>query len=375
MKRLKDKINPEKLILGGLKTLSSINLNFYSRLKSDSKRRTDITFIGEKKIQNVKSQLFEYSEHDCIVTEQINSFEKLKDENGKVFWLNFHGIHDVNLFQRLASEIKLDRLTLRQLVDTTQRPKVEEFDTYIFFNVKSILKDKILGLKVEQLSFVLSDHYILSFQEEEGDHFDSLRSKLLENMGVVRKRGCDYLLAQLLDAILDNYFETIDSINQEIAMLEKSTISNPSQDTLLSIEKVKKSTEIIKKSLLPFKEALVRILNDKTSYIKKGNKKYYRDLKNSCLNAIEEIDASNKSLESLTNIYFSSLSHKMNEIMRVLTTVATIFIPLTFIAGIYGMNFDYMPELKYKNGYFIIWGIMLSILVGMLVYFKRRKWL
>lgn len=373
---LREKINPEKLLKDSFKTLTSFNLNFYSRLKSDSKRRAEITFIGEKKIQEVKTQLFEYNEDQCQLSEQLTSFESLKlSEAKKVYWLNFHGIHEVGLFEQLAEVLSLDRLTIRQLVDTTQRPKVEEYDNYILFSVKSILKDEAGRLKVEQLSFILGEHYIISFQEEKGDHFDNIRSKLKDNLGRIRKRKSDYLLTQLLDAILDNYFETIDSINQEITVLERITLSNPKQDTLLDIEKAKKSTQIIKKSLLPFKEALIKILNNKTSFIKKGNKKYFMDLKNSCLNAIEEVDASNKSLESLANIYFSSLSHKMNETMRVLTTVSMIFIPLTFIAGIYGMNFDYMPELKYRYGYFIIWGIMLVTLGGMIFYFRKRKWL
>jgi magnesium transporter len=196
-----------------------------------------------------------------------------------------------------------------------------------------------------------------------------------DNLGLVRKRECDFLLFQLLDAILDNYFETLESINHEIAFIERQTLTNPKQSTLLLIEKNKKDVSKIKKSLAPFKEALTNILQDRTHFLNKGNRKYFRDLTNSCSNAIEEANATYSALESLTNIYFSSLSQKMNETMKVLTTVATIFIPLTFIAGVYGMNFENMPELKWEYGYFGVWGIMIVVLIGMIYYFKKKKWL
>ena len=261
------------------------------------------------------------------------------------------------------------------MIDTTQRPKVEDYEDYIFFSVKSILRTEDQQLNIEQLSFVLGKNYIVSFQEEVGDHFDHIRDKMRAGLGHVRRRECDFLLFQLLDAILDNFFETIDSVNQEVTLLEKETLTNPRQSTLLLIEKNKKDVDKIKKALSPFKEALTNILKDRTHYITKRNRKYFRDLKNSCAHAIEEANATYSALESLTNIYFSSLSQKMNETMKVLTTVATIFIPLTFIVGVYGMNFEYMPELSWKYGYFGIWAIMIGVLFGMIVYFKRKKWL
>jgi magnesium transporter len=281
----------------------------------------------------------------------------------------------VDLIEKISNKLELERLTIRQIVDTTQRPKVEDYDHYIYFGVKSVLRGENHQLHIEQLSFVLGKNYVASFQEEHGDHFDHIRNKMREDLGQIRKRECDFLLFQLLDAILDNYFETLDHVNHEVRLIEKETISNPRQSTLLLIEKSKKDVDKIKKSLSPFKDALVNIMEDRTHYITKRNRKYFRDLKNSCMNAIEEASSTQAALESLTNIYFSSLSHKMNETMKVLTTVATIFIPLTFIAGIYGMNFDYMPELRWHYGYFGVWGLMVVIVIGMIVYFKTRKWL
>jgi magnesium transporter len=369
-------MKPEKILLHGLRFLAGINFKLYSELKSEAKAKTEITFIGEKKVEEVRSQLFIYNADNLKEIEQLKHFDEFEKNNdgSHVLWLNFHGLHDTDLFEVFGKCISIDRFTLRQVVDTTQRPKVEEYDNYLFFSIKSILV-KEGQLYLEQLSFLLGNSYLISFQEEKGDHFGHIRKKVRENLGIIRRKGSDYLLTQLLDAILDNYFETLDSIKSNITLLGEATLSNPKQTILLGIEDAKKSTELIKKSLRPFKEALANILNDRTTFIKKTDKKYFRDLKNSCSSALEEVDSMQKTLEGLSNIYFSSLSQKMNEIMRVLTTVATIFIPLTFIVGIYGMNFEYMPELQLRYGYFGVMSFMFAVLISMLLYFKKKGWL
>lgn len=371
---------PDKMLMAGLRTLGSIGdnitFNLYSRLKSEAKGKAQTVFIGKKKLENVAYQLFEYNPDDFVEIDQPEDFSFFKSlHHEKSYWLNFHGLHEVELYEKLSTEIGLDRLTVRQMLDTTQRPKVEEYEHYLFFSVKSILRTDDEQLNIEQISFILAGNYIISLQEEEGDHFDHIRSKIRERLGMIRHKKCDFLLVQLLDAVLDNYFETLDSINLIVSEIERETLKNPTQATLLKLEKYKKDTQLMKKSLMPFKEALTNILNGRTNFIRKENEKYFHDLLNSCQNAMDEIESTTKNLEGLTNIYFSSLSQKMNETMKVLTTVATIFIPLTFIAGIYGMNFEYMPELTYHYGYFMVWGVMLAVMIVMLVYFKRKKWL
>ncbi len=375
--------NPDEVLMKSLRSLTEItgsitgiSFNSYSKLKSEAKGKSEYTFIGEKKVEEVNLQLFTYNENDCLETQEKTDFKLVdKSNQSNNYWLNLHGIHDVPLVEAIADTLNLENLTVRQVIDTTQRPKMEDYDDYIFFSIKSILKDENDRLDIEQLSFVLGKNYLVSFQEKVGDHFNFIRQRMRDNFGLVRKRECDFLLFQLLDAILDNYFETLESINHEIAFIERQTLTNPKQSTLLLIEKNKKDVSKIKKSLAPFKEALTNILQDRTHFLNKGNRKYFRDLTNSCSNAIEEANATYSALESLTNIYFSSLSQKMNETMKVLTTVATIFIPLTFIAGVYGMNFENMPELKWQYGYFGVWGIMILVLIGMIYYFKKKKWL
>ncbi|MEP5610759.1 MAG: magnesium/cobalt transporter CorA [Cyclobacteriaceae bacterium] len=368
-------IRPDKILLSGIKSLTDFSLNLLE-IKTEAKGRGEIAFVGEKKIDEVQTQLYEYDFDEVTTKEKLKDFEFFDDlKDKKTYWLNFHGLHEVEIIEQLAKTLSLDRMTVRQTLDTTLRPKVEEYDHYLFFSIKSILKNDKGQLDVEHLSFVLGKNYVISFQEKMGDHFDHLRNKILEKLGLLRKKGSDFLLYQLLDAILDNYFETIESINDEIQAIEKIVLTNPTQDSLVKLEQLKQMAELVKKSLNPFKEALRVLQNRKTVFIGEGNSKYFHDLTNSCLSAIEEIESTAKSLEGLTNIYFSSLSQKMNETMKVLTTVATIFIPLTFIAGVYGMNFENMPELGYKYGYFITWGVMGLVFIGMVIYFKRKKWL
>jgi magnesium transporter len=371
-----DALHPEQLLKTGIKTLSHLGIKSYSQQKTRAKEKSQITFIGEKKLENTRTQLYVFNEKEYKLYDEFRDFKNLSGLlDQKVGWLNVHGLHDVVLLTKLAEEFPLDRLTLRQLVDTTQRPKVEELEEYLFFSVKSILHLENQPLKIEQISFILSPKMVISFQEEVEDHFGHIRDKIMEGIGYVRKKEGEYLLVQLLDAILDNYFETIDMLNSEVSTLEQVILKSPTQQTLLDLEKARNETQVIKKSLTPLMEALSNILNDKVRFIADHNLKYFRDLRNSSANALEEIDATAKSLEGLTNIYFSSISHKMNETMKILTTVATIFIPLTFIVGIYGMNFQYMPELQMKYGYYAVWVAMIATAAAMLYYFKKRGWL
>lgn len=372
------KNTPDKLIIKGFQTLSSLAPKGYSKKKAEAKGKAKLTYIGEENPDAVQNQLFVFNNTDYSESKELASFDDLKAiPADKVGWLNFHGIHDIPLLESLGKVLALDRLSIRQLIDTTLRPKVEDYEHYLFFSVKSILENEKDegGLNVEQISFVLTQNLVVSFQEKVADHFDHIRAKIKDNMGLIRKKESEYLLVQLLDAILDNYFETIEAVNQRLVWIEQEVLSEPKNKNLLELEKERREIQIIKKSLFPFSEALTNILNGKTKFVADHNLKYFRDLQNNAANALEEVESSNKSIESLTNIYFSSLSQKMNETMKVLTTVATIFIPLTFLAGIYGMNFEYMPELGYRYSYFILLAIMGVTVGAMIYYFKKKNWL
>lgn len=364
------------MILSGLRSLGKVGTRFYSAQKQEAKANAALTYIGEEKVGPVESQLIAFNEKNHEVTTKLQEFDFLKSPaDGVNHWLNFHGIHDVPLIERAGDAASLERLTLRQILDSTQRPKVEQYDHYLFLSVKSITKSDSGILDVEQISFALGKQSIITFQEKVGDHFDDIREKMEKDIGFIRKRGCDYLLSQLLDAVLDNFFETFDKMNEEISDLEKEIYANPTKASLIALEVQKGAAQLIKKSLNPLREALQSLMNNQSKLIREENFMFYKDLSSSTITAIEEAESLLRSLEGLSNIYFASLSQNMNEVMKVLTTVATIFIPLTFIAGIYGMNFDYIPELKYRYGYFTIWGVMVVVTIGMIIYFRRKKWI
>ena len=326
-------------------------------------------------MDTVLSQLYTYNDSTVTNKDAIEDFSFFSQPSpGHSYWLNLHGIHDVELIEKIGATAGFDRLTIRQLLDTTQRSKAEHYLNYLFLNVKSILKGSDGSLLSEQISFVLGPHYIVSFQEEVGDHFEGVRNRLRQGLGLVRHRKADYLLALLLDAILDNYFESMEQINKEIVSLEQEVFMDPSKESLIRLEAQKGTAQIIKRSLRSFNEVASNISNQPSVLFEKENIRYFKALENSTTAAIDEIDTTLKNMDGLTNIYFASLSQKMNEIMKMLTTVATIFIPLTFLAGIYGMNFDYMPELKYRYGYFMVWGTMVLIVLVMVIFFRRKKW-
>ena len=370
-----DVIRPDKLLREGLKTLTNLSHNLYSSQKNHSKATGELTFVGSKKMEEVQTQLYSYNEA-TIELEKEAKHEFLRTPAPHMnYWLNFHGIHEVKPIQEIGDLLNLDRLTVRQILDTTIRSKVEKYDDYLFLSIKSILKRDSGALDVEQVSFLLGPHFVISFQEEVGDYFENIRNKLENGLGYLRKRKSDYLLSLLMDAILDNYFETIDQLNSEITVIEEQILRDPGKSTQLILENKTKSSQIIKKALVPIKEALLSIVATESALINEANMKYFRDVAHSATSAMEEIESTLKTLESLTNIYFASLSQKMNETMKVLTTVATIFIPLTFIAGIYGMNFENMPELRHPSGYFITLGVMGGVALGMLILFKIKKWM
>lgn len=371
----KDLVRPDKILLKGLSTVTGLGQVLYSGLKMEAKAKAELTFIGVKKLEAVQNQFYTYGIKGSSLEIDVSNYEALKAKGKERKWLNFHGIHDVDRVSDVGDALGLDRLTVRRIVDTTQRPKAEIYDDHLFFSVKSMNRTGDGLLSVEHLSFVLGEKYVISFQEVVGDYFDGIRNKIEEGVGLIRKKSADYLLVQLLDAILDNYFTTIEQINAELVSIESQIINDPDKSQLIFLEDRKKATQVLKTGLGPMREALQTILNGSNGLIKRINVRFLKDLITTVTAAMEEVESTSKTLEGLTNIYFATQSQKMNETMKVLTTVATIFIPLTFIAGIYGMNFEYMPELSYPYGYYYACGFMGIVALGMIGFFKWKKWL
>lgn len=294
-----------------------------------------------------------------------------------VHWLNFHRITEKELIEKFWEKQDFHKLTFDDIYTEQHRPKLEEFDEYLFFSIQSALPtdSRTSFLKQEQLSFILGNNYLISFQERSSDHFPEVRERLVEKIGKIRERNADFLLFRMLDAIVDNYFEVIDEISENIRILEFTVVKHSKHETLKEVELQKRKLIELRKIVVPLKDIAVQLEKIKSDFIEEDNKRYFSDLKDNCLSILDDIDSNKQVLEGLTNLYYAAQGQRMNEIMKVLTIVSTIFIPLTFIVGVYGMNFKYMPELQMKNGYFMVWGLMIVIALLLALFFIRKGWL
>lgn len=327
-------------------------------------------------------QLYKYDRDFFLVTKNTAEFfakafiRSELDEN-QVAWLNYHSILEVDYISTLCANLGVDKLLVEDIYTEKQRPKVEEYQEYVFFSVRSVLpqNDDSRQLRQEQISFILGEHYLISFQQKKSDHFTEVRERIEMNKGRIRSKGPDFLLFRMLEAIVDNYYEVLEDINQSTAKLEKRVMRNAQSETLKMIEHDKKKLAELRKLALPMKDITNQIQKSQNSFFSIENKYYFDDLRDYCLGVLEEIDINKQVLDGLTNLYYAVQGQKMNEIMKLLTVVSAIFIPLTFIVGLYGMNFENIPELKMKNGYFIALGVMFLIAILLIFYFKKRGWL
>lgn len=344
----------------------------FKKIKRKDIRPGEFVYTGKVIDDEVKLQLFSYDSDDFIEIDDYNYQSKFYDNN-QINWLNLHGIHNVELIKQIAEDIGINNLNLQDLLNTNERPKLDENENYIFITVKSLISNG--KVEYEQISFVLGKNFLISFQEKPADLFEHIRLRIRENLGIIRKRKADYLLFMLLDAIVDNYFTVMDKLVSDITKLEEVVLNNPKNNLLIEIEELKREINFIKNKIQPLKDAVHRLNNFSEDFIDAANKAYFSDLRDSILNLMDYIDYSKNSLDGITNIYLSSLSNNLNITMKILTVISTIFIPLTFIAGIYGMNFEYMPELKEPEAYPIVLILMFLISVVMVIYFKRKKFL
>lgn len=336
-----------------------------------------LVHIGIKKTDTSKISIIDYSAKDYneIVCNSTNECLPFKISE-TISWINIDGLHNTKIIEEIGHQFELHPLLLEDILNTRHRPKMEEYDNYIFVTLKMLgLSNNGNTIISEQVSIVLGDNWVISFQEQQGDIFDGLRQRLRDNKGSIRKLGADYLVYRLIDTIVDNYFFITEQLSESIEDLEELVLKSPEKESLLQIQKLKRKIINLRKSILPLREAVSRLQKDNTSLIKDSTIMYLRDVYEHIIQANESLDSQRDMLASIMDLYQSGVSNKMNQIMKVLTIIATIFIPLTFIAGIYGMNFDNMPELHWKYGYFGVWGIMFVILLIMLFYFKRKRWL
>ena len=336
-----------------------------------------LVHIGERKTEKIKITIMDYDETQFQVgeTETLEECYPFKDRP-TIIWINIDGIHEIETLEKLGDCFGLHPLTLEDILNTDQRPKIEDYGEYIFIVLKMLYPDNNTGeILAEQVSLVLGKNFVISFQEREGDIFNSVRERIRSGKGRIRKMGADYLVYSLLDSIVDNYFIILEKLGERIELLEEKLITNPVPETINLIHKLKREMIFLRRSVWPLREVIGSIERGESSLIKGSTNIYLRDVYDHIIQVIDTIETFRDILSGMLDIYLSSVSNRLNAVMKVLTIIATIFMPLTFIAGIYGMNFKYMPELDWRFGYPVILLAMVSIGVLMLVSFRKKKWL
>jgi magnesium transporter len=307
-----------------------------------------------------------------------NVFDPTADSN-KIHWLNYHSLHNKEAIQQLCTRFNIDH-TLQELLFTrSTRVRIEEYTDFVYFSIVSALPSVQLnvyhGLYKEQLSFVLGENFLISFQEKSSDHFPSVRTRITQKRGRVRFKKAGYLLYLMMDAILDNYSEVVEASTNRIQVLDGLIQKTPKNELLKEVELEKRKLIELRKIVSPMRELMQQLERLDARYIEADDVKYFNGLKDTCSSLIDEIDAHKQMLEGISNLFFAVQNQRLSETMKLLTVISAIFIPLTFIVGVYGMNFDIMPELRWKYGYFIIWGIMIVLTVVLIVVFWKRGWL
>ena len=334
-------------------------------------------YVGERKDEKVRISVLDYDEKKCDEKEvkEIEECYLFKDTS-TVTWINIDGIHQVEIIEKIGKHFGLHPLIQEDIVNTEQRPKIEDFGSYIYIVLKMIYYDKNDDKnKIEQLSLILGENFVISFQEREGDIFNHVRERIRSGKGRIRKMKADYLAYVLLDAVVDNYFFILEKTGEQIEELEDKVVSHPRPDTLQDIHKLKRGMIFLRRSVWPLREVISILERGESSLIQEATRIYLRDVYDHTIQVIDSVETFRDMLSGMHDTYLSSISNRMNEVMKVLTIIATIFIPLTFIAGIYGMNFQFMPELGWRWGYFVIWLIMVVVAALMVIFFKRKKWL
>ncbi len=335
-----------------------------------------LVFTGEKKAESVKITVMDYDEKHLQERELADVNEILQYKDTKtVTWLNINGIHREDIIESIGNYFNIHPLVMEDIMNVGQRPKIEYYDDYVFIVLRMLsYDDDKSDIVDEQLSLIITRGFVISFQEIEGDVFDPIRERIRNASGRVRKMGSDYLAYILIDIIVDNYFIILEKLSEETEVLEDNLVRNPGPDSMREINILKRKLILMRKAIWPLRESLNVIGKFDSSILTEATSLYFRDVYDHTIRLIDTIETLREVMMDLLNMNLSSLSNRMNEIMKVLTIISTIFIPMTFLAGVYGMNFEFMPELGWRLGYPIAWLIMISIGASMLTYFKKKRW-
>ncbi len=336
-----------------------------------------LIYTGNKSDKDFHVECFDYTKESIEESVLLNIEDAINYKlTDSVTWINVDGLKHTDQIENIGKQYDLHPLVLEDIVNTTQRPKIDVYEGYLFVVLKMLYYDKNEKIIIEQVSFVLGKNYVLTFQESEGDVFDFIRERLRLANGRIRGLKSDYLMYALIDAVVDNYFSIIETLGNKIEDLETELFAGNARDHIsIEVQQLKREILKVRRAIFPLREIINRIEKGEHPLIYKRTITYYRDIYDHLIQVSENIDIYREMIWSLMDMYMTTISNRMNEVMKVLTIMSSIFIPLTFLAGLYGMNFEHIPELKYHNGYFILLGVMFLLFIGLLFYFKRKKWL
>ncbi len=336
-----------------------------------------LIFTGEQKMAEQKISVIRYAEDGIeeFETRHLEEVEKLTKIEKGVVWVNIDGLHDVDTIGTLCASLGVHKLTIEDILGVGQRPKFEEFENYLFVVMRMfLLEENGRDVDDEQLSFIMQGRVLVTFQEKEGDVFSHVRNRIREGKGMIRKRRADYLLYALIDSVVDYYFLILEKQGEQIEIVEEAVLDNPHELVLNDLHRIRREVLQLRRSIYPLREVMSRFERVEEPLVSIDSKVFIRDLYDHTIQVIETVEVFRDMVSGSIDLYMNSVSNKMNNVMKVLTIIATIFIPLTFIAGVYGMNFEHMPELGWPWAYFAVWGLMILMACGMVIYFKVKKW-
>jgi len=336
-----------------------------------------LVHIGRRFTEDVQVEVYwmgpggEFEQATVLDVAELTSYRN----RGGVLWVDVNGIHDVNIISRIGTVFGLDSLLLEDVLNAHQRPKLEDHGEQLFLVLRMLLQGENHDIEIEQVSVVLGADYVVTFQERSRDTFDPVRRRLQEPASRVRQQGADFLAYALVDTIVDGYFAVLEGVGDRIEDLEDLVIESPDRDTLTAIYDLKRSLAELRRAIWPLRDALGAMARGDSPRVSHGTLPYLRDITDHAIRALDTIETYRDTAATLIDMYMSSVSNRLNEVMRVLTVIATVFIPLTFIVGVYGMNFPNMPELGWRWGYAAVWAVMVAVVVALVMFFRRRDWL
>ncbi|MGD8370581.1 MAG: magnesium/cobalt transporter CorA [Syntrophobacterales bacterium] len=335
-----------------------------------------VVFVGEKKVEEIRITIIDYDENQYDEREIKNIEECFPyKDTPSISWINIDGVHQVDVIEKLGAHFVLHPLLQEDVVNTHQRPKFDESDDHLFIVLRMFFFDEEKNeLKGEQISLIVGANFVISFQERQEDVFEQVRERLRNGKGRIRKRGSDYLAYSLIDAIVDSYYNILEKLGEHLESLQEELVSEPKSEDLKIIQHLKRNMIFFRKSVWPLREVIGGLAKSESNLIKEDVLVYVRDVYDHVIQVIDTIETFRDMLSAMLDIYLSSVGNKMNQVMKVLTIIATIFIPMTFLAGVYGMNFKYMPELELKYAYPVFWFVVFTVFIVMVIWFKRKKW-